>query len=37
MLEHFRHRQELELQICSEVFSDRCEVLQSKGYREEDI
>ena len=37
MLEHFRHRQELELQICSEVFSDRCEVLQSKRYREEDI
>lgn len=32
MLLHFRHRQELELTICEEVFPDRYTVLKSKKY-----
>ena len=32
MLEHFAHRQELELRICEELFKDKYEVLLSKQY-----
>lgn len=32
LLEHFKHRQELELRICSEVFEGKYEVLCSKNY-----
>lgn len=32
MLEHFRHRQELELKICKEVFDGKCLFLKSKDY-----
>ena len=34
MLSHFRHRQELEMSICRDVFSDRYTVLKSKNYKE---
>ena len=32
LYEHFRHRQELELRICKEVFEGNCKVLCSKNY-----
>ena len=32
LLDHFRHRQELELRICKEVFVDHCILLKSKDY-----
>ncbi len=32
LLGHFRHRQELELRICREVFPDRVTLLESKHY-----
>ena len=32
MLDHFEHRQTLELSICKDVFSDRYTMLKSKGY-----
>ncbi len=32
LLKHFLHRQELELRICKEVFTDRYKVLKSKKY-----
>lgn len=32
LLKHLKHRQELELRICREVFSDRLTVLKSKEY-----
>ncbi len=32
LLEHFRHRQELELSICKEVFGGHCMLLESKQY-----
>ena len=35
MLLHFRHRQELELTICEEVFPDRYTILKSKKYIKE--
>ena len=34
LIGHLKHRQELELRICSEVFGDKCTVLKSKGYDE---
>ena len=37
MFSHFRHRQELEISICQEVFPDRLKVLTSKKYRDEGI
>lgn len=37
MFSHFRHRQELEISICKEVFPDRYTVLKSKKYKDEDI
>ncbi|SFC47624.1 hypothetical protein [Butyrivibrio sp. YAB3001] len=32
LLEHFRHRQELELKICKEIFDGHYTLLQSKNY-----
>ncbi len=32
LTDHFRHRQELELRICEEVFPDRYTILPSKGF-----
>ena len=32
LLEHFRHRQALELRLCRDVFPERFTVLKSKGY-----
>lgn len=37
LIKHFIHRQELELRIIEEVFSDRCTVVASKNYTDEDI
>ena len=37
MLLHFKHRQELELSICREVFTDRYTVFKSKNYKDEEI
>ena len=37
LIQHFIHRQELELRLCEEVFPDKYCVLTSKGYGEEDI
>ena len=37
LIRHFIHRQELELRICREVFSDKHTVLISKKYNDEDI
>jgi hypothetical protein len=37
MLSHFKHRQELEVSICKEVFPDRYVILKSKNYKDEDI
>ena len=34
---HLRHRQELELRICREVFADRYTVLPSKAYSDADL
>ncbi len=32
LLEHFRHRQALELRICREIFGDKVAVMKSKAY-----
>ncbi|MBO4367386.1 MAG: hypothetical protein J5859_01620 [Clostridia bacterium] len=32
LIDHFRHRQELEIRICEEVFAGRYTVIPSKGY-----
>ena len=37
MFSHFKHRQELEVFICKEVFPDRYIFLKSKNYKDEDI
>lgn len=37
LIRHFQHRQELELEICREIFSDRTTVLKSKEYDSEII
>ena len=37
LFNHFKHRQDLELKICEEVFKDHYVLLQSKGYSKEDI
>lgn len=36
MFSHFKHRQELEISICRQVFPDRYTVLKSKKYKDED-
>ena len=37
LIDHFRHRQELELRLCGEIFPDKSTVLLSKQYTDEDI
>ena len=37
MLSHFKHRQELELSICKEVFPGRYTILKSKDYKDDDL
>ena len=37
LIKHFIHRQELELKIIEEVFSDRCSVVASKNYTDTDF
>ena len=37
LLKHFEHRQRLELEIIREVFADKCTILKSKGYADEEI
>ena len=37
LINHLKHRQELELRICGEVFGDLCTVLKSKGYDEAQV
>ena len=37
LIKHFIHRQELELRIIKEIFSDRCTIVASKNYTDEDI
>ena len=37
LLKHFEHRQRLELAIIREVFADKCTILKSKGYTDEEI
>ena len=37
LIDHFRHRQNLELRICEEIFPDRSVILRSKDYTDESI
>jgi len=37
LIDHFRHRQDLELQICKEIFPDKSIILKSKGHTDESI
>ena len=37
LIRHFAHRQDLELRICEELFSDKATVLESKGYSDDSI
>ncbi len=37
LYKHFYHRQELELRICRELFSDRVTVLESKAYSDSEL
>ena len=37
LLEHFRHRQELELKICSEIFPENTKILISKKFDDIDL
>jgi hypothetical protein len=37
LMDHFAHRQELELRICREVFPDRYIILNSKEYQDGDL
>jgi hypothetical protein len=37
LLRHFAHRQELELRICEELFADKCTIVSSKKYHDEDL
>ena len=37
LINHFRHRQNLELRICEEIFPDRSTILRSKEYTDESI
>ena len=37
LINHFIHRQELELRICKEVFEGKCTIVTSKKYNDEDI
>ena len=35
LIDHFRHRQKLELRICEEIFPDKSMILRSKDYADE--
>ena len=35
LIRHFEHRQRLELQLCNEIFSDKCTILPSKNYSDQ--
>ena len=35
LIQHFEHRQKLELQICNEIVSDKCTSLPSKNYSDQ--
>ena len=37
LINHFTHRQELELRICREIFPDKVTVLRSKNYTDKDL
>lgn len=37
LIRHLRHRMQLELRICGELFPERTTVVRSRGYTEEDI
>ena len=37
LVDHLRHRQDLELRICEEIFPDRSVIFRSKDYSDEDI
>lgn len=37
LIKHFIHRQELELRICREVFPDKCTVITSKNYSDDNL
>lgn len=37
LINHFAHRQELELRICKEIFPDRVTVLESKAYTDDEL
>ena len=37
LLNHLKHRQELELRICEEIFGNRCTILRSKAYTDSDL
>ena len=37
LIRHFEHRQKLELRICKELFSDRCTLLASKKYTDQEL
>ena len=37
LIDHFRHRQDLELRICEDIFPDKSIILKSKDYMDESI
>ena len=37
LIDHFRHRQDIELRICEEIFPDKSIILRSKDYTDESI
>lgn len=37
LLNHLKHRQELELRICEEIFANHCTILRSKAYNDSDL
>ena len=37
LMDHFKHRQALELRICQEVFPEKSTILLPKGYTDEDL
>ena len=37
LLSHLRHRQELELEICREIFSDKVKILPSKKWNSDEL
>ena len=37
LIDHFRHRQDLELRICEEIFPDRSIIFRSKDYTDENL